>query len=414
MKYRLSRYAIMLGIAFPLLAHQELYAFENTKVLPKGVRNVNVRTLYTQSSTKTDRNGDVEPLAEPLWRPLRFRNVLSGETGLKRQQLEGLMLQQGWNEETSLGDFHAQLNAQINVWAPIIAYGITDRITLAVAAPVYNASTDIQGGFTANQGAQNLISALTDPTMNNTQSGIEVAEKLQNAISRLNDKLVDNNFEPLNKWNHTGLGDITVVAKMLVLDGDFLKGATSLGFNAPTGKVDSPDIMTDLPFGEGQWDLFGQLTFDQVLFSGITLNEFVKYTYQAPGERDIRLKTYEETIEVPKEDTRFKLGDKLEAGTSLQFEQSSTGLIAGLGMQYFRKYSDRYETDLPLVKQELQRDTAQNAFYWQARIGYTSLPAFQRKEFAVPLIASIEYRQQYESRNSPRTNFTQLDIGIFF
>lgn len=412
---RLTQWLACLGILIiPSLSSQPILAFENTKVLPAGVRNVNVRTLYTQSSTKTDRHGNVEPLAEPLWRPLRLSNVIAGETGLKRTQLEGLMIQQGWSEDTSLGDFHAQLNAQINVWAPIFAIGLTDRFTLAVAVPVYNSSTDIKAGFTTNAGGDALVAALNDPMMSNTQSAIEAAENFENAVARLNDRLLENNYSTLDRWNSTGLGDITVVGKLLAYDGDFFKAATSLGFVAPTGEASNPNILTDIPFGDGQWDFFGQLTFDQALFPGITLNEWVKYTYQAPGRRNVRWKTYDETVEAPNVNTQFKLGDKLEAGTSLQFEQSSTGLIAGLGLQYLRKYSDRYEVDLPLVKQELQRDTDQNALYWQARIGYSSLPAFQRNEFAVPLIASIEYRKQYESRNSPRTDFTQIDIGIFF
>jgi hypothetical protein len=413
--YHISRRAALVWPALLGLGlASQLLAFESTKVLPKGIRNVKLRTLYTTAKTKTTPEGDIEPLADRLWKPLEFRHVLSGESGLKRKQLEALMLQQGWTRNKSLGDFRAEFDAQINVWAPIFAYGFTDRFTLAVALPVYSSSTDIGVGFTANHGAQDFVTALKSPSMNNTQSAVEASQKLQNAVGRLNDKLVDNGYDTFDKWNSTGIGDTTIAAKYLAYDGSLLKAATSFGIVAPTGETESPDILTDLSFGDGQWDAFAQLIFDQNIFSWMTFNQFYKYTYQAPDRREMRLATNDETIEVGKEDLDFKLGDKIEAGTSLQFEQNSTGLTAGLGLQYFRKYGDRYEVEAIDVKNELQRDTAQQALYWKARLGYTSLPAFRRNEMKVPFVASIEYRKQYESINTPRTDFTQVDVGIFF
>lgn len=393
---------------------QATFAFENTKLMPKGVRNLGIRMLSTQTSKKTNENGDVEPLAEPLWKPLRFRNVISGETGFKKKQLEALLLQQGWDKEKTLGDFKAELNAKINVTAPIFAVGATDRLTLIAALPVYNASTDIQAGFTANEGASEFIAALRNPLMNQNKSAIEASQKLQNAIGRLNDKLVDNNYEPLKKWNSTDIGDLTLMGKYLIYDGGFLRSTGTFGLVAPTGTTETPEILTDLSFGDGQWDVFSQLTFDQRLAQGITFNQFYKYTYQAQGEREFRLKTDYESIEVDQENLTFKLGDKVEAGASLQFEQDATGIVAGLGATYFLKYGDRYDTIDYAAQQELQKETDRMASYWSARLGYSSIPAFKRKEFAIPLMATIEYRKQYKSRNHPMTDFTQIDVGLFF
>ncbi|SME88334.1 transporter [Pseudobacteriovorax antillogorgiicola] len=389
-------------------------AFESTKVLPKGIRNLNLRTIYTQTSTKTNKDGNIEPLAEPLWKPLRFRNILSSETGLKKKQLQALMLQQGWSEEDTVGDFYAELEAQINVWAPIFAFGVSERVTLAAALPVYSASTDIQVGFRTNEGADNFIGALTDPAMSNNKSAIEAAEKLQNAIPRLNEKLLDNSYDPLEKWNGTGIGDLTLLAKYLAVDGEIFKAALSGGVTIPTGDTENPDILTDLPFGDGQWDIISQLTFDQFITSNLMLNQFYKYTYQAPGNKPTRLKTGDETIEVELVDLDYKLGDKVDAGVSLQYEQPGTGIQAGLGLLAYRKFGDRYETDDLPAKDELQRATAHEANYWQAKLGYSSLEAFRRGEIAVPLMASIEYRKQTTSRNVPRTDFTQVDIRLFF
>ena len=389
-------------------------AFESTKVLPKGVRNLDIRGLYTTTSKKTNKDGNVEPLAEPLFRPLRFRNIVDGEKGLKKTQLQAFLISQGIKPEDTAGEFTADLNAQINVWAPIFAWGLTENWTVAAALPYYSASTDIKVGFRTNEGADRFMAALTTNSMNNFQSAVEAAEKFQNAPGRLNTRLSENEYEPLGRWNKTAFGDLTIASKYLAHNGDRIKVASQLGFVAPTGRKDSPDILTDLPFGDGQWDLFAGLLSDQFLSSSVFLNQFVKYTYQAPGRKDVRWKTYDETVLAERRSTDFKLGDKVDAGVSMQFEQETTGITGGLGGLYFRKYGDRYDVDYLASKNELQRATDQNALYWQARIGYSTLPAFKRKEFAAPLTATLEYRKQYSSRNVPVTDFTQLDLNLFF
>ena len=390
------------------------FSFENTLVLPAGVRNFNLRTLYTEADNKTDEDGNIKSLADRLWKPLRFRNVISSEPLMKQKQLQALLIQQGWSEDDSIGDFYAELDAQINVWAPIFAFGITDRITLAAAVPFYSASTDIQVGFRTNSGADRFIGALTDPDMSNTNAAVESATKLADAIQRLNNKLVDNKYSTFDRWNDSGIGDISLLAKALLANGDVFKFALTGGVTVPTGQVESPDVFTDLPFGDGQYDLFSQFTFDQQLSSSFLINQYVRYTYQAPGRRSFRLQTAAESIEVEKADLDFKLGDQIEAGLSLQYEQPMTGIQVLAGALRYQKYGDRFEAGEFAVESELQRETDQLANYWQLGLGYSTLAAFRRKEFALPLLAMVQYRKQVSSRNMPRTHFTQVDLNIFF
>jgi hypothetical protein len=403
-------------ISFALLMSASTASgFESTKTLPKGVRNLNVKGLYTSVSEKSDPNGNKVSIAESLWKPLKFKNILSTEEEpLKRTQLEAFLIEQGISKEQSVGDFTADLNAQINVWAPIFGWGITDTLTIAVAVPYYSTSTDIQPGFRTNAGAVDFLARLTTPSMNNYGSALEAAEKFKDAVNRLNTKLVKYNYAQLSRWNQTGWGDTTLALKYLAVNQDVLKMAVTGGMVVPTGRRDSPKILTDLPFGDGQWDVFSQLAFDQQVSPNIYLNQFAKYTYQAADKRRVAWKTFDESIEVPVNSTDFKFGDKVEAGISMQFEQDSSGLTGGLGALYYRKFGDRYKvTDID-AKNELQRWTDQNAEYGQAKLGYSTLAAFKRKEFPLPASISLEYRKQLVSRNVPLTDFAQMDINLFF
>jgi hypothetical protein len=403
-------------IAFALLLSAgPAFAFESTKTLPTGVRNLNVKGIYTSTSEKTDPNGNSISLAEPLWRPLRFRNILSTEDDpLKRTQLEAFLVQQGISQDQAVGDFYADLNARINVWAPILGWGLTDNLTLAVAVPYYSTSTDIEPGFRTNGGADDFLARLTTESMNNYGSAQEAVEKFRDAIGRLNRKLVAWNYDELRAWNQSGWGDTTLALKYRAVDQSVFKFAVTGGVVAPTGRRDSPSILTDLPFGDGQWDVFSQLTFDQQLTSSVFLNQFAKYTYQAPDKRRVAWKTYEESIEVPVNTTDFKYGDKVDAGLSVQYESAATGVTAGLGALYYRKFGDRYDVPDAPVKSELQRWTDQNAEYGQARIGYSTVEAYRRGEFPLPANVMFEYRRQLASRNMPITDFAQMDINLFF
>ncbi|HYX38915.1 MAG TPA: hypothetical protein VE954_37895 [Oligoflexus sp.] len=398
-----------------LLSAGAASAFESTKTLPQGVRNLNIRGLYTSTSEKTDPNGNSISLAEALWRPLRFRSILSTEDDpLKRTQLEAFLVQQGISKEQSVGDFYADLNARINVWAPIVGWGLSNDMTLAVAVPYYSTSTDIEPGFRTNQGAEDFLARLTTDSMNNYGSAQEAVEKFRDAIGRLNRKLVKYNYSQLGSWNQTGWGDTTLALKYRAVNQDVLKFAVTGGVVVPTGRRDSPSILTDLPLGDGQWDVFSQLTFDQQLTSSVFLNQFARYTYQAPDRRRIPWKTYDESIEVPVNSTEFKYGDKVDGGLSVQYESLVTGVTAGLGALYYRKFGDRYEVSEIDSKNELQRWTDQNAEYAQARVGYSTVEAFRRKEFPLPASISMEYRRQLASRNTPITDFAQMDINLFF
>ncbi|MCX6130994.1 MAG: hypothetical protein NTX25_18290, partial [Proteobacteria bacterium] len=269
-------------------------------------------------------------------------------------------------------------------------------------------------GFQSNAGADDFLSRLTSPSMNNYAAALEATEKFRDAVARLNNKLIRYNFAQLTKWNQTGWGDTTLALKYRALDQDLLKLAVTGGVVAPTGRTESPSILTDLPFGDGQWDVFSQISSDQQVNSSVFFNQFAKYTYQAPGKRTMAWKTYEESIEVPKNNTEFKLGDKIDAGVSVQFEEESTGLTGGLGALYFRKFGDRYQVSDLDSKLELQRNTDQDAEYIQAKLGYSTLPAFKRKDFPLPINISLEYRKQAQSRNLPVTDFVQMDLNLFF
>lgn len=381
--------------------------------MPKGVRNLDLRSVSTEFDEKTGPDGAKSPLAQPLMKELTFDLIARDEEKLKGDQLRAFLTSQGFSDSDSVGAFTADLNGSISVLAPITSYGITDRLTVALAVPVYTASTSVAVGFQPSATAAAFLASLSKPENNQTTAAREAGEKINNAVYRLNDKLTDNNYQALEDWHAQGVGDITVATKYRFLGTNYLGGALTSGVVAPTGRTDDPDILTDIPFGDGQWDLFGQFSFDQFAFGGVTVNQFGKYTVQLPGTKDVRAVEEDEEIEVQHTSTKFKLGDKVDAGTSLQWNPSF-GLVTGVGYTYFRKYGDVYRGVEPETKKLLEKETDQVAHNSEVQFGYSTLPHYQAGLFAVPFEVKVTYIRQISSQNLPVTDLAQFDLNLFF
>jgi hypothetical protein len=388
-------------------------AFENAKVLPKGVRNVNIRQVETTIDSKTTSAGSAEPLAQPLMQELTFEKIAKGEEAMQAKSLRAFLLTNGFAESEAVGEFKADLKGRVSVTAPIVSYGLTERLTLAVAAPYYRAATSIDIGFQPNARAEAFLAALAADENNQTAAAREAGDKLNNAVFHLNKKLADNGYRSLEDWEGNGMGDMTVAAKYLAYNAHDLAAAVTSGIVLPTGRTDDPNILNDTAFGDGQWDSFAQLAIDEPFANGVSFNQFGKYTVQLPGTKTVRQVTDEEQIEVGEAETRFKLGDKIDAGTSVQY-QPAFGLVTGLGYTFFKKYGDTYR-ELPAVtKAELEDRTDMEAHNGEVMLGYSTIPAYQRGSFAAPLELKLTYTNQVVSRNMPVTDMLQLDLNLFF
>lgn len=405
--------SFMISIAGALCVATPARAFENAKVMPMGVNRMTFRVVNTTISNKTDGAGVAQDLAKPIQKDLTFRDVLKGEKDLlKRELTAGFLLYSGVAESNSLGNFTADLEGRLTVYAPVYSRGITDRLTLAAALPIYDMSMNVGVGYQAGPGASAFRDSLTESYNNQAEGARDFVTKINDAVERLETKLTDNGYKRLEPWQAKGLGDAQLVAKYAVLKDAPVNVAALGGLVLPTGRVDDPDNLIDAGFGDGQWDTFFQASVDQPLGqSGILVNQYAKYTVQWEDKKDVRLKTADESIEVPKKKVNYKLGDKINAGISLQYDGDS-GLTTGLGYNYFQKAKDLY--DAGESAEELQKDTFQRAHEAEVSVGYSAVPAFRRQQIAVPFEINLNYKHQLASQNMPVTHFVQLETGMFF
>jgi hypothetical protein len=405
---------IILCSAF-LVCSTTAWAFENTKVLPKGVRKLTMRHVQTNLDQQTDEFGHKQSLAQPLAKELTFAHMAQDYEGLALSQIEAFLKANGFEQKEALGSFTADFSGKIAVTAPIFAYGISDKMSLGFAMPVYQARTNVAIGFRSSARAQEFLNALTNPYTNQNIKAREAMDKLNNAPRELNSKLVANGYKPLGEWSGTGLGDATLLAKYAPVRLKHFAVALGGGVNAPTGRRDDPDILTDVAFGDGQWDLVGQLILDQPLNRYFFVNQYVQYTNQLPGRKDMRLKRSNEELEVDTESVQFKLGDKVDAGVSLQYE-GYEGVFAGVGYNVARKFADRYYLASVYHDEErvAEARTEQQASDAEFGLGFSTINAYQRGTFAVPFETTVSYKKHLKSKNMPVKDLGQVDVTVFF
>ena len=409
---RVSLATLMSSLLFVGLAGRG-FGFEDAKVLPKGVRNINIRTVNTNIEQKSDSDGNPKPLAEPLMQDLTFDKMAKGETALNDKSLRAFLTSNGFNDADAVGTYTADLKGNLAVSAAVMSYGITSDITLGVAVPYYRASTSLAVGFKPNATGQAFLDSLAKPENNQTAKAREAGLKLNDAVGQLNLKLRKNGYDELDDWNARGFGDMTIAAKTRFFDQDGVGMATTTGVVAPTGRIDDPDNLTDIAFGDGQWDAFAQLSVDEALGFGFNVNQFAKYTAQLSGTKTIRAVTADEQIEVEKVKARFKLGDKFDSGVSLQF-QAQNGALVGVGGTYFKKGADLYRDVDPAVKAKLETDTEEMAVNSEFQFGFSTVDMYLSKRFEIPFDVRMTYTKQAISKNMPITDLAQFDLNLYF
>ncbi len=406
----------MLVLASCLICLESIgFALENTSMLPKGVRNIQYSQFFSVIRETTDHTSFKNSLASQLERKITFNEVLATRSGVEAQALGEFINSTGFNITDSLGQFEADMAVKLQVFVPRINYGITDRLSFGFALPIYSAENKVNIGFQPNNNSRQFIAALSQPAINQRGGAIQLTNQLDQAVVGLNTKLTAAGYQPLSDWSDQGLGDAVLGLKWLAHQNSTTHDSVlSVGIVIPFGRVDNPKIVNDMPFGDGQFDFFGQVTSGfHLIPQRLTVNSFAKYTQQLEGRKQVRLATESDSVFVPIDRVDFKLGNKWDLGSSIHLN-TPFGLFTTLGYQFIYKYQDRYKSSSKSANQALASDTLQSEQFFEGMIGFSSIEAYRKKKFIAPFTISLGYKHILKSRNLPIANLVQLESSIFF
>ncbi|MFZ4713544.1 MAG: hypothetical protein ACOYL6_07530 [Bacteriovoracaceae bacterium] len=385
--------------------------------LPAGVRLLAMRQVTTSNiSSSYAKSNNESPYA--IEQNITFSSLknLNSFTQTTYEQLHAISPAAA--EQLELGEYKADAKAKVNVNGFGLAYGITNYITAYGSIPYYDASTDIS--FTRTRGnnynqVKKLVSSGQQTDFQNIYNNM--LGQLPDANGPLLQSLLVNRYgyQPLGLWQGKGYGDAEFGMMMRLTDFKDRGLALSFGGVAPTGKLENPDILQDISFGDGQWDVFAE-------FGGgfemnrrwLVLNSWARYTYQMPYSRVLRAPDDKEfTLTDKKQDFKIKLGDKFD------YVLSPTWIMTDwltFKTEYIFNYQMKsvYSSSNVLANEILATNTESMAQHARIATNVSSTKLYLMKKFMLP--ASIEFSAQtmFMGQNTPKYSRYDIELRFYF
>lgn len=389
------------------------FSLESAQVMPKGIRSLRVMGLTSEISDRYDGGGNVVSLASDLNRTVRVSDILATQkAGFDRAQLKGGLEGMGLTEDQEIGATLGNANARITNTAPVVVYGLTDKITIGMAVPIIYTNLNVQSGWQANSTMQGLVDTAAKTGMYGKIASYQ--DQMQNVVAS---KLATLGYDPLASETHTEIGDIQLVSKYQILKKDRFAIAISPRLGLPTGRAINPNKVVDLAPGDGQLDLGLGVASDFIYSSNLTFTAAAGYTYQMASTQGRRLpNAWDDALSADLDpDTNVKFGDMMGASVAVRHLFAKLWTVGG-AYSYQYKLPDSYSGSRFAANRYdyLARDSQQRMQAAQISLSFTTLPLFLSQKFVMPLEATISFSGILMAQNTPLANFTAFELVSFF
>lgn len=389
------------------------FEVEQSATLPKKVRNPRFRNVFIMMEDRFSDAGKVEPLAAKLNRPITFKEIINNQPDETQKNLvRGTLLANGISEDGIAGSTTGDVNTTVNVMLPTLAYGVNERLTMAVAVPVYKVSIRSGAGFARADDGQRFVDGAA---ASNTMKANEAADKLNNAVAM---KLTKLDYQPLKDEDFTAIGDVRVAGKYRVYRDGKNTFALKPVLTLPTGHAPNADKVVDIPTGDGQYDFGSSVIWDRQLLSWLRFGAMGNYTVQFPDRIDRRLPTSStDSLSADKELVGRDSGDQMAAGASLTYGSLTRGfsLGAGYNFQFMNKASFKGEK-YPVERYQLleAQNPLQSLHSATVMAGFGTIDWFKEKKFVYPFQAFLAYSHPFKGRNVVAADVYSAELVMFF
>jgi hypothetical protein len=380
------------------------------KVLPKGVRILGYRNVTTSKITKNfNQSGQESSLGSSFRIDASTFNEMSGNL------ISGNLDPKAYNALT-IGAYRVDADAQFNVQGMGFGYGITDKIMFYGELAYYNAT--IKSKITRTSGNTYEEVARLLEKAGGTGNNL-LAENLRQMIDA-NEGTIQSTitnyygYKPLGDWYGKGYGDMETGFMMNLVD----KGVYGLTFYPgvilPTGREDDPDILQDVGFGDGQYDLFSELTSGYVFNDHLSFGSTVRYTYQAPTSKELRVPSSRDfQLSADKDNFEVKYGDKINISLF-----STISLNDWVSFTPTYRFMNQGEAEYQSSNKDANRFLAYNSdrreHLAMLTTTFSSITPFLKKEFPLPAQVNINLVRTINGKNVPDVSRFEAEFRMLF
>ena len=385
---------------------------DSAQVLPKGVRNVRISTFSTQVSQKFTNGGGKEQLSTGFEKKVTWNTLTEGLSGDDGVALKGYLKGKGIDTDQEIGQTHGGVNTRLTGTVPIIGYGLTDRLTMAVAVPILYSNVNVDTGWESNGNMQSLI---------NTASGEGIYNKIATNQSKLNNvvaaKIQSQGYKPLANETKTEMGDITLAAKYQALKQDRLIVAVQPRIVFPTGSTPDVDKVVDVASGSGHFSAGVTGIADFNVRPQLVTTLSAGYLMQLPHQAAKRIPQKGDETSSPDVDmdVRHKEGDIYSGAAGARYTMKRL-YTASTGYAFQYREPDKYTGSKysPVRYSYLEKDTEQTMHTANLGLTFSTVPLYLTKQFAVPLEASLGYSKVLAGRNVGDIELYTFEFSMFF
>lgn len=396
-------------------------SLENALVLPKRRGNPRLITAYTWITDRLGDSGETLPLASKLNKSVSWADLISAQevagrpdTG-KQASLAALIAKNGLEAEaTGPGETTGVVTTSARVLAPALAFGLTERWTLAFALPVVTMDISASTGFTPNSTGQRFVdSASLDGS---PAAGQDAVEKLRDPV---NQKLTRLGYEPIQSKSFTAVGDLQMISKVSLYHGDNQDFAIRNTVSFPTGRAPNADKALDVPTGDGRIGLGAQFIYDQRLPWDFAVTSNLGTTVLLPRDLERRLPvSADDSLSRDKELLTERARGIFQIGGGVQHLFPRLGVTLGMGYHFqyqtASSFKDGGNSDPGRYRllEDLWPQQAIHSLLLSA--GFSTVDFFKQKRFFYPMQVNFNFAKPLSGRNVALSDVFTGELVLFF
>lgn len=382
--------------------------------LPKGARALGYRNVVTspiksnfnqfRSETSLSTNFRIDAVT---------LNAMAGDILIPGEDVDETAYR-----ELLVGEYgvDAEAKAQVNGFG--FGYGLTDKIMLYAEIAFYNANVNARVKRTKGNNYKEIEDYLR------TKGNITYQDK---AYAELLARMVDINenniqsvvvnhfgYKPIGNWQGQGYGDMETGVMIKAID----KGTWGLqlypGVILPTGTQDDPDILQDIGFGDGQYDIFGELGTGYIVNDNLSFGTRLRYTYQLPSEQNLRVPTDRDfSLSAQKGNFNVKYGDRINFLFNTTYSLNDWFSLTPV-YRYMYQAKSEYESSFGQANNFLSYNSDRHEHQAQLTASLSSIQPFLKKKFVLPAQINFNVVQTIAGKNVPKVGRFEVELRLIF
>lgn len=388
------------------------------KTLPKGVRAAVYRQVVTNEVDSNFNNlSNLNPISYDVEINSDTINSIDDQ---QIQQIFSIMKDADPEiyKNMTAGAFNISGSGSLKVDAYGMGYGVSNKVTAYFALPMYEASTKLKYRRTKYNNFEETADKYQTKPGNDMASWVggfaAVAPDVLKGETVQNMLVNEYGYQELGDWEGKGPGDLEFGLMYNFFSTDKYGLMITGGVTAPTGVEDDPDILQDIPFGDGQWDGFAEFGGGYILSNSFILNSYFRYTYQFASDKELRRPSGSgNTLGSEKGVFNEKLGNKLLFDIDTDYVLNDW--INFNAAYIFETIGEaNYESEYGEENDWLAEDTYSHAHSLRFKGELTSVNLFMQKKFILPAQVKFYYQTTLGGVNTPDVDRYEVEFRMFF